>query len=92
MARLRLRYATWPRPAIHLTDTPNPACTECKGAGGWTEDYGDYDTGEYAGTEDIYCDCWNPDRTHRLLPVPNWIARRLDRSDQATWYSTEPPF
>ncbi|MFF7994201.1 hypothetical protein ACFZDG_31025 [Kitasatospora xanthocidica] len=92
MARLRPHYVTWPRPAIHLTDTPNPRCPLCEGAGGWTEDYGDYDTGEYAGTEYIHCDCWNPDHTRRLLPVPHWIARRLDHTTQNAGYSTEPPF
>ncbi|MFD5463328.1 hypothetical protein ACFWIQ_10960 [Kitasatospora sp. NPDC127059] len=91
MARLRPQYAPWPRPALHLADTPDPRCPSCKGAGGWAEDYGDYDTGEYAGTEYIHCTCWDPDRTRRLLPVPHWIARHLDRAQTAT-YSTEPPF
>lgn len=36
MARLRLRYTTWPRPLIHLTDTPNPKCFDCDGIGSWT--------------------------------------------------------
>ncbi|MFF4378761.1 hypothetical protein [Kitasatospora sp. NPDC001547] len=91
MARLRLRYVTWPRPAIKLTDTPNPKCAECEGAGGWTEDYGDYDTGEYAGTEIVHCTCWNPDRTRHLLPVPRGIARRWLGWTEPV-YSTEPPF
>ncbi|MER7847314.1 hypothetical protein ABTZ03_25585 [Kitasatospora sp. NPDC096077] len=90
--RLRLQYNPWPRPALHLADTPNPKCPLCQGAGGWADDYGDYDTGEYAGTEYVTCGCWNPDRTRRLLPVPHWIAHRwLDQPDESA-YSTEPPF
>ncbi|WP_033331858.1 MULTISPECIES: hypothetical protein [Streptomyces] len=91
MARLRLQYAESPRPVIELTDTPNPKCSACEGIGGWTEDYGDYDTGEYAGTETVHCTCWDPWRIRRLLPVPRWLARRWLGWTEPV-YSAEPPF
>ncbi|MGW3042479.1 hypothetical protein ACWC9T_21130 [Kitasatospora sp. NPDC001159] len=85
MARLRLRYTTWPRPAIHLTDTPNPKCFDCDGIGSWAEET------EYEGPEYIHCGCWDPGRTRHLLPVPRWIARRwLGWAEPV--YSAEPPF
>ncbi|AUY50984.1 hypothetical protein [Streptomyces sp. CB01881] len=91
MSRMRLRFNVWPKPAIELTDTPDPHCPDCQGEGGWTEDYGDYDTGEYAGTEDVWCTCWNPDQVRRLLPIPRWIVRHwLSRTMPV--YSDEPLF
>ncbi|MFD8695367.1 hypothetical protein [Kitasatospora purpeofusca] len=91
MARLRLRFNPWPRPAIELTDTPNPKCRTCDGYGGWPEDYSDYDTGEYAGTEWWDCTCWNPTRVRRLLPLPGWIAH-LAFGWIPPVHSSEPPF
>ncbi|MFJ9697394.1 hypothetical protein [Kitasatospora sp. NPDC101183] len=88
--RPRLRYTTYPRPSIRLTDTPNPKCPSCQGAGGWDQDYGD-ENGEYGGTETYYCLCWNPDRSRNLLPVPHWIARRWLGWTEPV-YSSEPPF
>ncbi len=84
MPRLRIRYVTWPRPGLILTDTPDPNCPGCNGDGGWNRDYGDYDTGEYAGTNWDPCDCWNEDRRWPLLPLP--------RRTTGTAYSDEPPF
>lgn len=84
--RPRIRYRTWPRPALVLTDTPRPHCTYCQGAGGWTEDYADQD-GDYGGTEDVWCDCWRPYRNWMLLPIPRLLLRR-----RTAGYSTEPPF
>ncbi|MEV7926466.1 hypothetical protein [Kitasatospora sp. NPDC088779] len=91
MARLRLRYATWPHPEIQLIDTPDPACPDCEGEGGWTRDYGHPETGEYDGTDTHYCACWDPARVRRLLPVPRWIARRWLGWTEPV-YSAEPPF
>ncbi|MDI5971510.1 hypothetical protein POF50_019615 [Streptomyces sp. SL13] len=84
MPRLRIRYVTWPRPGLILTDTPDPNCPGCHGDGGWSRDYGDYDTGEYAGTDWDPCNCWNEDRRWPLLPLP--------RRKTGTAYSDEPPF
>ncbi|GAA3371145.1 hypothetical protein GCM10020367_20630 [Streptomyces sannanensis] len=91
--RLRLRIATadslhgrWDRPALVLTDTPRPACTQCRGEGGWNEDHGHPETGEYDGTEWIICPCWEPNVTWRVLPLPH-------RSRRPSWpVSDEPPF
>ncbi|MFE2412457.1 hypothetical protein ACFXDE_29325 [Kitasatospora sp. NPDC059408] len=91
MAHLRLQYVDWPRPAVWLTDAPAPKCPDCQGRGGWTEDYGDYNTGEYAGTEHFHCTCWNPALALRVLPVPRWAARRWLGWTEPV-YSTEPPF
>ncbi|MFF4642220.1 hypothetical protein [Streptomyces sp. NPDC001389] len=41
MLRLRIHRATWPRPALILTDTPSPACPDCQGEGGHNHDYSD---------------------------------------------------
>ncbi|MEW1725203.1 hypothetical protein [Streptomyces sp. NPDC093109] len=91
--RLRIRRATWPRPALILTDTPRPNCPDCRGEGGWDEDYGD-ETGEYAGTHSYLCHCWNPNRRWTLLPLPRLPHRRT--AGQDPWgtggYSDEPPF
>lgn len=95
--RIRPRYATWPRPALILADTPRPACPLCRGEGGWDEPYADAD-GEYGGETSIWCDCWT-NWTRRLLPVPGWAARLIDRTRRRAgsgWgsnsYSDEPPF
>ncbi|MEV0187512.1 hypothetical protein AB0I39_03105 [Kitasatospora purpeofusca] len=77
MPRLRLHFSPWPRPTIELADTPNPNCRDCDGAGGWAEDYGDHDTGEYAGTDYVHCSCWDPDRVRCLFAVPGWLAYRV---------------
>ncbi|MFJ8624251.1 hypothetical protein ACIRD3_15580 [Kitasatospora sp. NPDC093550] len=92
MARLRPQYVTWPRPAIHLADTPNPKCAECVGVGRvWTEYQSPFDTSEHAGSEIVHCGCWRFGRTRRLLTIPRWIARRwLGWTEPG--YSTEPPF
>lgn len=87
--RLRIRYSTWPRPAIRLTDTPRPDCLSCQGRGGWIEDYGD-SSGDYAGSTDVLCDCWTSSRAWTLLPLPRrprWLRRRPPGG-----YSDEPPF
>lgn len=79
MTRWRIRYTTWPRPALILTDTPRPDCRDCDGTG-------EIEAGTPDREEPDYwpCNCWDPARTRILLPLP----RRLDR----TPYSTEPPF
>ncbi|GGU78935.1 hypothetical protein GCM10010275_12200 [Streptomyces litmocidini] len=84
MLRLRLRVTDWPRRALTLTDTPRPDCPRCDGAGGHAYDYGDPETGEYAGTEWDPCPCWHEDHSWALLPLP----RRTPRGG----YSDEPPF
>lgn len=84
--RIRIRYRAWPRPALVLTDTPRPGCPDCRGEGGWTADYADQD-GEYGGTDDVWCDCWQPNRAWLLLPLPRWWRRR-----KAPTYSSEAPF
>lgn len=89
--RLRLCYTTWPRPAIELTDTPRPRCPNCRGDGGWSQDYADAE-GEYGGTHEYLCDCWKPDRAWLLLPIPRWLARRFGRGWPQDGYSSEPPF
>ncbi|WP_327678557.1 hypothetical protein [Kitasatospora sp. NBC_00458] len=91
MPRLRLRFNSQPRPTIELTDTPDPKCLVCDGYGGWPEDYGHPETGEYAGTEWWDCTCWNPNRVRRLLPLPRWFARRAYDWGPPV-YSDEPPF
>ncbi|MFB6580712.1 hypothetical protein ACFCYC_25470 [Streptomyces sp. NPDC056402] len=70
MPRLRIRRTTWPRPALILTDTPRPTCPHCQGEGGRSYDYGDYETGEYAGTEWDPCTCWNEEQRWTVLPLP----------------------
>ncbi|BAU84690.1 hypothetical protein SLA_3786 [Streptomyces laurentii] len=93
--RPRIHYATWPRPALILTDTPRPDCPDCRGEGGWNRDYGDHETGEYAGTEWDPCTCWDENRSWTLLPLPRIPRRRQPYTDP--WgttggYSDEPPF
>ncbi|MGW0945187.1 hypothetical protein ACWD4O_21915 [Streptomyces sp. NPDC002623] len=97
MLRLRIRVADWPRRALILTDTPRPDCPNCRGEGGNAYDYGDYETGEYAGTEWDPCPCSDDTRRMTLLPLPRrprWLRRRTDGRDP--WapdgYSSEPPF
>ncbi|MBT1183512.1 hypothetical protein HET69_05685 [Streptomyces sp. CJ_13] len=87
--RPRIHHSMWPRPALILTDTPDPNCVDCQGQGGHNHDYGDHDTGEYSGTEWESCHCWDETRRWTLLPLP-----RLSRPKQASpdpW-SDEPPF
>jgi hypothetical protein len=81
--RLRLRIRPEPR-ALTLTDTPDPNCRSCGGKGGHTYDYGDPETGEYAGTDWAPCDCWDEDREWTLLPLP--------RRRPPGGYSDKPPF
>lgn len=92
MLRLRIQRATWPRPALILTDTPRPDCPQCGGDGGIKEDYGD-ETGEYAGTHWYPCTCWNESRRWPLMPLPR---RRLWPRHPDTvrdpWATDEPPF
>ncbi|WFB08372.1 hypothetical protein LRS74_15915 [Streptomyces sp. LX-29] len=93
MARLRIRRVTWPRAALVLADTPRPDCRLCDGDGGTAHDYGDYETGEYAGTEWDPCPCWNEDRSWVLLPLPRLPRRRQPHVDPwGNGYSDEPPF
>ncbi|WFB09534.1 hypothetical protein LRS74_22645 [Streptomyces sp. LX-29] len=89
MARLRIRRVNWPRAALVLTDTPRPACRTCDGDGGTAYGYGDYKTGEYAGTDWEPCPCWDEHRRWTLLPLPR-LPRRLRRANAG--YSDEPPF
>jgi hypothetical protein len=94
--RLRLELVGGSRRALVLTDTPRPDCADCGGEGGWEFDYGDYDTGEYAGTEWDPCPCWNDRRRWVLLRPPRFPYRRSKARDP--WapyddgYSNEPPF
>ncbi|USQ89260.1 hypothetical protein NFX46_39325 [Streptomyces phaeoluteigriseus] len=96
MLRFRLAVAGCPRRALVLTDTPRPDCLHCAGEGGHSYDYGDYDTGEYAGSHWEFCDCWTA-RSVTLLPLPRWprwLRRRHDGRDPwgPNGYSNEPPF
>ncbi|WP_435057230.1 hypothetical protein [Streptomyces sp. bgisy060] len=93
MPRLRIHRTTWPRPALILTDTPRPACLDCRGEGGHNRDYGDHETGEYAGTEWDPCPCWDEGRRWVLLPFLRFPRRCRPHVDP--WgggYSDEPPF
>ncbi|WP_030709340.1 hypothetical protein [Streptomyces sp. NRRL F-2580] len=87
--RFRIHHTTWPRPALVLTDTPRPDCPDCDGNGGHNHDYGDYETGEYAGTEWEPCHCWDESRRWVVLPVPRLHRRRRDNPDP---WGDEPPF
>ncbi|WP_274914342.1 hypothetical protein [Streptomyces sp. WZ-12] len=94
MPRLRIQRATWPRPALILTDTPRPNCRDCEGDGGIAHDYGDHN-GEYAGTDWEPCHCWDQDRRWLLMPLPRppWRRRGPGRDPWGTGgYSDEPPF
>ncbi|MEU1941632.1 hypothetical protein ABZ554_04015 [Streptomyces sp. NPDC020125] len=91
MTRLRIQHTTWPRRALILTDTPRPDCPGCDGDGGTEHDYGDYETGEYAGTDWEPCTCWDETRRWTLLPLPRrprWPRRQ--HPDVDPW--AEPPF
>ncbi|MFI9602738.1 hypothetical protein ACIHCX_23305 [Streptomyces sp. NPDC052043] len=97
LPRLRVQLAHWPRRALILTDTPRSDCPICDGVGGIEREYGDYDTGEYAGSDWDPCDCWNENHRWLLLPLPRlprWLHRR--HRDADPWalhgYSDEPPF
>ncbi|MFF8903374.1 hypothetical protein [Streptomyces olivaceoviridis] len=95
--RLRIQRATWPGNALILTDTPRPDCPDCEGVGGFEHDYGDYRTGEYAGTDWEPCPCWNEHRRWTLMPLPrrpHWLRRRTTHRDPwaPAGYSDEPPF
>ncbi|MFD6434302.1 hypothetical protein [Streptomyces venezuelae] len=94
MARMRIKRTTWPRPALVLTDTPRPDCPDCEGAGGAEYDYGDLETGEYAGTNWDPCHCCNEQRRWIVLPLPRrrWRRRRSPDPWAANGYSDEPPF
>lgn len=96
MLRLRIQRNALPRNALILTDTPRPDCRDCEGVGGIEHDYGDYETGEYAGSDWELCGCWTSWAV-TLLPLPRrprWLRRRTDGRDP--WgpdgYSDEPPF
>ncbi|MER6782713.1 MULTISPECIES: hypothetical protein [unclassified Streptomyces] len=95
MQRLHIRQITWSRRALVLGDMPRPDCPDCQGEGGHNHDYGDYDTGEYAGTEWEPCHCWNEDDYRVLLPLPRLPRRRTPHADPwatHSGYSDEPPF
>jgi hypothetical protein len=94
--RLRIQRTALPHNALILTDTPRPDCRDCDGVGGIEHDYGDYETGEYAGTDWEPCPCSTEWRMV-LLPLPRlprWMRRRHHVRDP--WgpdgYSDEPPF
>ncbi|MGW8378430.1 hypothetical protein [Streptomyces sp. ODS28] len=89
MARLRILYTDC-RPGLVLTDTPRPNCWACGGEGGHWRDYGDPETGEYAGTEWDPCPCWDDTRVRTLLPLPR--IRLPWRKHNSGGYSDEPPF
>ncbi|MFD8279321.1 hypothetical protein ACFV47_08950 [Streptomyces solisilvae] len=96
MLRLRIQRTALPRNALVLADTPDPDCRNCEGVGGIPHDYGDYETGEYAGTDWEPCECWSQWRM-LLLPLPRlprWLHRRSSGSDPwgPSGYSNEPPF
>ncbi|MFJ8211859.1 hypothetical protein [Streptomyces sp. NPDC096033] len=88
MLRLRIQHTTWPRRALILTDTPDPNCPDCRGEGGHNHDYGDYDTGEYAGTEWDPCHCWDETRRWTVLPLPSPRRRKVSPDP----WGDEPPF
>ncbi|QSY50186.1 MULTISPECIES: hypothetical protein [Streptomyces] len=92
LPRLRIQRATWPRPALILTDTPRPDCLLCDGVGGIESFYGDYATGEYAGTDWDPCTCWNENRRWVLMPLPYRRPRTGHNPWAANGYSDEPPF
>ncbi|MEU7283374.1 hypothetical protein AB0A69_32045 [Streptomyces sp. NPDC045431] len=97
MIRLRIQYTHWPRRALILTDTPRPDCWACGGEGGHNRDYGDYETGEYAGTDWEPCPCWHENRRWVLLPLPRlprpWRRRHTVPDPWGPdGYSDEPPF
>ncbi|MGM9383341.1 hypothetical protein [Streptomyces antibioticus] len=97
MMRLRIQLTTWPRRSLVLTDTPHPDCPRCEGEGGTAYDYGDHETGEYAGTEWDPCECWDENRRWLLMPLPRpprWLRRRNQYRDPwgPVGYSDEPPF
>ncbi|MFI5754639.1 hypothetical protein [Streptomyces sp. NPDC051569] len=88
---LRVRHVTWPRRALVLTDTPRRTCPDCRGEGGWDEDYADED-GEYGGTHSYLCPCWNKNRRWTLLPLPRRRDHYSDSWATSCGYSDEPPF
>ncbi|MEV6328527.1 hypothetical protein [Streptomyces sp. NPDC051909] len=91
--RLRINQTTWPHPALILTDTPRPDCPDCQGEGGRAYDYGDYETGEYAGTDWDPCPCWGENCRWTLLPLFRLPRRRQPHVDPwGSGYSDEPPF
>ncbi|MEV5198068.1 hypothetical protein [Streptomyces sp. NPDC053720] len=88
-----MQRTAWRRSTLILTDTPRPDCPDCLGEGGHHHDYGDYETGEYAGTEWEPCNCWDEDcywTLFRLPHRPQWLRR--NRPDTDPWASDEPPF
>lgn len=93
--RLRLRIHTYPRPAIVLANSPHPNCPDCKGDGGWTFDYAGPD-GEYGGTDEEACGCWEPDFRRTVLPIPRrlyyWRAHVRNRRNVDPWGGDSGPF
>ncbi|MEU7120982.1 hypothetical protein [Streptomyces zaomyceticus] len=94
MPRLRIHLTGWDRRALVLTDAPRPDCPDCGGEGGHAYDYGDYATGEYAGTEWDPCHCWDENRRWVLVRLPRLPRRRTSAVDpwRPSGYSDEPPF
>ncbi|MFF8728179.1 hypothetical protein ACF073_17045 [Streptomyces sp. NPDC015171] len=95
--RLRIQLTTWPHRALILTDALRLNCRKCDGEGGTASDYGDPETGEYAGTDWEPCTCWDENRRRVLLPFPGrprWLRRRDTGRDPwaPSSYSDEPPF
>ncbi|MET9510065.1 hypothetical protein ABZX62_16665 [Streptomyces flavidovirens] len=89
MPRLRIQRATWPCPALILTDTPRPDCHDCGGIGGIEHPYGHPETGEYEDSDWEPCHCWDERRRWVLLPLPR-LPQRWHR--KRAGYSDEPPF
>ncbi|WP_406347942.1 hypothetical protein OHA44_09735 [Streptomyces sp. NBC_00144] len=95
--RLRIQHATWPRPALVLTDMPRPDCRTCDGYGGIEHEYGHPETGEYDGSDWEPCHCWNENHHWTLLPLPRRLPFQRRRApERHPWgldgYSDEPPF
>ena len=85
LPRLRLQLTGWAHRTLILAEAPRPNCPDCGGGDGGQEyDWGDGDTGEYAGTDWDPCPCWNEAR--------RWVLLRLPRRTPPGGYSNEPPF
>ena len=84
--RLRIRLTTYPA-GLTIGDTPRQNCKDCEGDGGWGIDYAGPD-GDYGGTHDVACTCWNPDRRWRLMRLPRWVLWRRPRGG----FGYTPPF